>query len=564
MADAPDTSSYILATTADGALPNSRQLAVGKGLSLADSGPGGSTTISASLTLAAIEDLANSDVGLITKTGANSVAVRSITSNDDSVDITYPNGVSGNIDLSVASGSSVQKVNVSQNGTLVSPTSNINLIPGGGMGIFSQYNPGSGAVDVTFSNSSATFLANVILQTADSQAPNGQALDQIASGSLLKVGDDGVVEAAEAGTDFLEPNDNLDALSNIVPAQGTLIIGNGTSFSGLDIDESDEGKVLTVVDGQWQAQANSGDTSDWSEFPALQDVDMQANGFSNIDAVRFRDNGLTGGKTFEIANNSGADLSLRINRFQNGAFQDFGILYDSRYNVPPSPSTWSTYSASVSASLAGNDLLNGRWLNCSQTRLWQTLSSNTLSGNSYQLAYDATGLKLNSVDSSGTVTETGYVYDSVINPPPSSSTASVLIFQDSTFQVPTTTVTEVGNTVACTQTGYYLLNWELFITRYIDGTDFTNISFTNPSAIFYYLKESGSSPANYVAQGTISSGAVYEPVATGQIIYKYNFSGVATLFEGESYVMAVNNVGSMDWGSASLTCTAIYQAPYGG
>lgn len=560
MANAPDTSSYILANT-DGALPNSRQLAVGKGLALADSGPGGSTTISAALTLAAIEDLTNSDVGLITKTGANSIAVRSITSNDDSIDITYPNGVGGNIDLSVASGSSVQKVNVSQNGTLVSPTSNINLIPGGGMGIFSQYNAGTGAVDVTFSNSSATFLAPVILQTADSQAPNGQALDQIASGSILKVGDDGVVDAAEAGTDYLEPNDNLDALSNIVPGLGTLIIGNGTSFTGLDIEESDEGKVLTVVDGQWQPQANSGDTSDWSEFPALQDVDMQANGLSNINAIHFRDNGLTSGKTFELANNSGADLSLRINRFQNGTFQDFGILYDSRYNVPPSPSTWATYTASASVPFGGNDLLNGRWLNCVQTRLWQTLSSNTLSGNSYQLAYDATGLKINSINSSGTLVETGYVYDSVINPPPSSSTASVLVFSDNAFQVPSSTVTEIGNTISCTQSGYYLVNWEFFVTRYIDGTNFTNISFTNPSAIFLYLKESGSSPANYVSQGTITDGSIYEPVASGQQIYKYNFSGVASLVEGESYVMAVNKVGSMDWGTASLTCTAIYQAP---
>lgn len=560
MADAPDTSSYILATT-DGALPNSRQLAVGKGLSLADSGPGGSTTISASLTLAAIEDLSNSDVGLITKTGANSVAVRSITSNDDSVDITYPNGVGGNINLSVASGSSVQKVNVSQNGTLVSPTNNINLIPGGGMGIFSQFNAGTGAVDVTFSNSSATFLAPVIIQTADSQAPNGQALDQISSGSILKVGDEGVVEAAEAGTDYLEPNDTLDALSNIVPQQGTLIIGNGTSFSGLDIEESDEGKVLTVVDGQWQPQANSGDTSDWSEFPALQDVDMQANGFTNIDAIRFRDNGLTSGKTFEIANNSGADLSLRINRFQNGVFQDFGILYDSRYNVPAGPNLWSNYTALASVSFAGHDLLKARYLNCTQTRIFQNLNDGVLSGNSYQLTYDATGLKINSADSSGNIIQSGIIYDTVINPPPTSAAASVLVMQDENFAVPTLIVTEVGNTVECTQSGFYLVNINLFLTRFIDGSNYTNITFESPSNIAVYIKQSGVSPINYVTQQNISNGTIFQPVTSGQTIYQYNFSAVCQLEEGESYVMAVNRSGNMTWGSGSLTCTAIYQAP---
>jgi hypothetical protein len=556
MANASDQSPYLLANP-DSSLPNSQTLAVGQGLGLNSTGPQGNTIISLSQTIASLEDLTDSSRGLICKTNANEVEARTLVSGDDSIQITNPTGEGGDIDIRVPTGSSVQNINVELNGVSVGTVSKLNLIPGAGMGIVAEFDAPNGAANVTYSNSSGQLLAPVIVQTENAQTPNGQALDELTPGSILKVGDDGVVEEAVAGTDYVEANANLESISNINPDQGTLIVGNGSSFAGFDITESDNGKVLGVVDGQWATveKGGGGDASEWSTFAATQDVDMNNNGLTNIDAVHFRDNGLTSGKTFEIANNSGADPSLRINRYQNGTFQDFGILFDSRYNVPAGPSLWANYAAIASINANNNDLVNGRYINGQQARLWQSAS---MAGNSYRLSYDATGLKLDSVDSSGTVTETGYVYDSVINPPPSGSSILIYTFTENDFSVPTSTMTEIGNAIECTRTGYYNITWEVVLTRFIDGTNFTNITFVSPAQIQVALQVQGSSPAVRPVYQNFNSGNFYAPVGSGQEIFKYTFTNIAQLTEGETYVMAVAKDGTMTWGSGSLTCNAVY------
>lgn len=238
MADAPDTSSYIL-VAADPALPNSRALVAGTGFTLQDTGSSGQT-----ITVQPVNNLLNlaefSAPGYVNYDATNQIFTGNTFVQGTGISIDFPDGQGGNTAFSVVPNSTIQKIQVSANDLLESTRSNVNFKTAGGVSITVVDNSLDNRADVTITSPAIpNYDATYIIQTPNGSLPNAQALNEVVTGLtnyLAKVHTaSGVISAAQPDVDYMSVSPQLLSIAGITPTQGTLIQGGGPEFIGSPI-----------------------------------------------------------------------------------------------------------------------------------------------------------------------------------------------------------------------------------------------------------------------------------------------------------------------------------------
>lgn len=256
MANAPDTSSYIL-TNPDGNLPNSAVLLGGLGIQVNKSGSTVTLTADGNLDSLASINLA----GYVTYDG-DDIAQRSITAGTG-INVTNPNGLAGDTQISVVANSTTQLINTYSNGTLISTQPSINFTGAGGISVNVANDGPNNRTNIQVAGNEDTLAPNdakYILQQPDSDLSNAQALSALSTGLMKVTTTTGVVSTAVPDTDYQAANANLIGISAISPVIGTQIVGTGNSsqFAGV-APSSTPGTVWTsngdAAIPSWQAPA---------------------------------------------------------------------------------------------------------------------------------------------------------------------------------------------------------------------------------------------------------------------------------------------------------------------
>ena|ERR1700760_3084906 len=250
MATAPDTSTYILVSPDPINLPNARTLAGGTNLALQDTGiPDGTLTIEPVGNLGNLAALNNAGY-VVYDAGSTSFVSRTFTAGQG-IAFTNAAGQLGNTNIAVEDGVTIQKVQVSQGGTIFSTRSNLNFVGTGGSSITIGDNGGANRTDITINTPVVPdHDATYIVQTADISLPNAQALNEVATGLtnyLAKVHTaSGVISAAAPDVDYVEATPVMIALNNPTytqPTPGSMLQGAGSFFVTIPIGSA--GSVLT-------------------------------------------------------------------------------------------------------------------------------------------------------------------------------------------------------------------------------------------------------------------------------------------------------------------------------
>lgn len=254
----PNTTPFVLATPDSTNLPGSRTLAASGGLDVPDTGTGGTITVTTVGNLKDLNDFGTN--GFVNYNSSSSPKFVPLTFQAGSgIAITNPNGQGGNPSFSVIPNTSLQRIQV-QNASVVAGTrAAINFIAGTNTSITAGDNPLNGTVDINISasTSSAPEAAKYIVQTPDIGLPAAQALNSLDEG-ILKVGaGTGVISTAIPDTDYQRASPKLTAISGMDATNGSLIVGNGGSYSELSIAPT--GYILTSSgsSASWQPN-NSG------------------------------------------------------------------------------------------------------------------------------------------------------------------------------------------------------------------------------------------------------------------------------------------------------------------
>lgn len=192
--------------------------------------------------------------------------------------------------ISVLPNTTVQQITTKLNGDLIGNSSVINFIPGSGMGITGVAS--GGEIDFTFTSSNQFGSGHFVTTQTDSDLPNSFSLGALSSG-ILKVGvSSGVATPATAigNTDYMLVNSKMTDLYNGTPTAGSLFYYTGGHWNS--IAPGTTGYVLTVLSSTsiaWQP-GGGGSAATWSQYPALQDVDMDGFGINNLlDPVSAQD-----------------------------------------------------------------------------------------------------------------------------------------------------------------------------------------------------------------------------------------------------------------------------------
>jgi hypothetical protein len=253
MADAPDTSSYLLISN-DPLLVNNRQIASVAGIDLIDTGPGGQLVIAPGDTLLALQSL--TDVGFLTQTVNGTLAARALVS-DGSIAITNPQGVAGNVNLTVVDNTSSQNINVFFEGSLVANTGSLTFIPGAGVGM-NVVSTGTTVEVTVLSSGGAVSDGTYIVQTPDAALTSAQALSSLTPGGIMKCNSSGVVSIAQAGVDYQAASANLTALAALSPSLGSMIVGTGSAWIARGIGSSGQVPVSNGTDWAWGTVGGGG------------------------------------------------------------------------------------------------------------------------------------------------------------------------------------------------------------------------------------------------------------------------------------------------------------------
>ena len=280
MADAPSTSPYILAAP-DTNLPNSRVLLASGGLVSQDTGAEGTLTINTVGNLNQLNAF-NAPGIVVYNTGSSTFNPVSLNSGS-SIAITNPSGQGGNPTFNVVPNSTVQQVNILNNGVQRARRANLNLIPAGSVSISVSDNSLDDRADITISAiNSAPDNAKYVLNMADSNLPNAQSLSTLGTGILKVTTGTGIISRAITNVDYQLGSPILTSISEITPTVGSLMVGNGSGYSRLGAG-SVAGQVLTSngsgVDPSYQAPSTRipGLGLNWFQIGASLGVAMQSN-----------------------------------------------------------------------------------------------------------------------------------------------------------------------------------------------------------------------------------------------------------------------------------------------
>jgi len=256
MADAPDTSSYIL-TNPDGNLPNSAVLLGGLGVQVNKSGATVTVTADGNL-----ESLANiSLAGYVTYDGTD-IAQRSITAGTG-IAVTNPTGAAGDTQVSVVANSTTQLINTYSNTTLVSTQPSLSFTGAGGISVNISNDGANNRTNIEVAGNEDTLAPNdatYILKTPNGELSNAQALSALSTGIMKVTTTTGVVSTAVSNTDYQAANANLIGISAISPVIGTQIVGTGNSSEFAGVPPSSTPGTVWTSNGSaaipsWQAPA---------------------------------------------------------------------------------------------------------------------------------------------------------------------------------------------------------------------------------------------------------------------------------------------------------------------
>lgn len=129
-------------------LANGAVLTAAPGLSISQSG--GEVLLSPSSELAGIQQLFGGPTGMVVNLGGGMYDTRDLIS-DATINIVNGSGVGGNPTFNVIPDTSVQRINVQLHGIFQSRKSQMNFVPGGGIGINILDNPSQNRTDIIFS-----------------------------------------------------------------------------------------------------------------------------------------------------------------------------------------------------------------------------------------------------------------------------------------------------------------------------------------------------------------------------------------------------------------------------
>jgi hypothetical protein len=258
MGNAPDNLSYLL-VNADASLPNARTLIAvsGSGIKVTDTGAGSNYLLDADLSLKAIQAL--NTTGMLSRTGLNTYATRTIQSS--SLSITNGDGVSGNPQIEIVNNISTQRIQGRYFGTLIGTRPSINFLDGSGAKFTVQDNGTLDTIDVTVSalgDNVAPSGIKYIVGVFDAALPNSQGLNTLGVGLLKNQGNVGMLSIAVPGVDYQDASANLTSLASLSPALGNLIVGNGTSYKTLSVGPSGTVPTSTGTDIVWSSGGGSG------------------------------------------------------------------------------------------------------------------------------------------------------------------------------------------------------------------------------------------------------------------------------------------------------------------
>lgn len=237
-------------------LPNSRQLVAGEGLVLTDGGPSGDLTVSTTGRIASLNAISTN--GFVSYVGSNTFTTRTLTSPSNSIALTNPGGVGGNVEMDVNDNTSIQQVTVLQEGTAEGSRSRLNFIGGNDIGVTVVEDGGNDKMDITITTSGtgaidATFVTNTDFR---SQLPSSFPLSTMTSGIMKVTTGTGALTTAVANIDYVTPTPNVLALGSATSASGDLYVGNGTDLSALSIGAANTFLTSNGTTVSWSAGAN--------------------------------------------------------------------------------------------------------------------------------------------------------------------------------------------------------------------------------------------------------------------------------------------------------------------
>jgi len=347
MADAPNTSSYILESADTADLPNSRTLnpaSASGGIRIQDSGAGGALSIDTVGNLSALNAYATNGLMAYNSAGSPVFSGKTIMGSS-SINVVNGNGVSGNPTLSVIDDTSIQQINLQLNtasdqaGTTAATDSTLNLIAGTGVSIGITPNGTYNRADITISAPASvipnplpvnqggtgrqTLTANAILLGAGTSPI--ASVGPLTNGQLI-VGSTGNVPVATTLT--------AGAGIQITNAAGSITItntggggGSGLTSVGLTSDRSTAvitGSPLTsngainIEIPNWATVAAAADTS----------IQMQNSNLAFLGSMDFA-YGNAGDTIILQGTPNSMPPGIKITQ---GLTLDVGIIYDNFFN----------------------------------------------------------------------------------------------------------------------------------------------------------------------------------------------------------------------------------------
>lgn len=142
--------SYITAISESG-LPYSRKISGGTGIAINDSGPRGKLEVRLKGKVNSIENLAPLTRGFLVKSNNEQFSTINFESPSNTIDITFPSGITGTqVYFDVANNTSIQKINVALNGSIVAANQTINFVSTPSAGVIIQNDPSNSRTNVGF------------------------------------------------------------------------------------------------------------------------------------------------------------------------------------------------------------------------------------------------------------------------------------------------------------------------------------------------------------------------------------------------------------------------------
>lgn len=280
---APTTGPYLL-VQADDTLTESRILASTPEIQLIDSGPGSSYTLNTSRLLGALQSVGKAGFYGTVGLGLESASLVS----DGTIDIEDPEGANGNPILRVLDDMTIQKLNVSVNGTPITPARpGINLIPTSPLVV--------NAVDDAYNNKMDIFISAPV--PSGDEGGTVTSVDVSSSSGLVISGSNPIT----TGSGFINidlPSDGTAAQVltytqaspytiawTTAPSSGD-ITGFGLKSTDQSISVSTPYNPITEGSGSFSLSLNS-----WTQTSPASNVDINSNEIKKVQGILFSDVG---------------------------------------------------------------------------------------------------------------------------------------------------------------------------------------------------------------------------------------------------------------------------------